>query len=193
MRGSLRSVVAGAIACLASAVTLSGSEIPLLTLDQLVDGAREIFVGRVVAKESRFVDLEGGKGIVTLVTFRIEDGIKDAASVDTMIEFLGGKVGDVELTVSNMPQFEIGDRDLLFIGSRLAVSPIVGFAAGRFRIVKDASGIDRLRTYNGDPLTTQSRSLGVRTLLRADGPVAPLALRDFRDAIVDRLRTKGRY
>src|SRR5262245_51828089 len=106
------------------ATSLSATTVVEPTFEDLVDGATEIVVGTVVKRESRWVDTAWGPAIFTFVTFQIEEGLKGGSPMQTTLQFRGGTVGDVTLDVSDMPQFQVGNRDLLFIGDRTAVSPL---------------------------------------------------------------------
>lgn len=186
-----------ALPALAIALAGLGAQLPGFAVsvdppgfDTLVDQAREIFVGEVVSRQSRFVQSREGPLIVTLVTFRIQDSIKGGLQTETTIEFLGGTVGNVTLDVPEMPEFRVGDRDLLFVGNRNAVSPLIGFYYGRFRLVRDpALGVDTVRWYNGQPLA--STSALTRAPLLSLQPIRSMTLADFRSAIAARVRAQG--
>ncbi len=171
------------------AYPLSATTVFPPTFDELVAGAREIFIGQVVARQSHWVDTREGRAIVTLVTFSIEESLKGGLQTQTSLEFLGGTVGDVTLHVAEMPEFRVGDHDLLFVGNRNAVSPIIGFMHGRFRIAFDPiRGVATVRQHNGRALVSTA-SLG-----RAEAPtlsaVPSVALADFRTAILARVRAQ---
>src|ERR1700736_872915 len=85
------------------------------TLDELVARAENVFVARVVAQRSTWIDSRAGRAIVTDVTFAIERTIKGPVYAERSLEFLGGTVGDDTLQVSGMPVFHAGDRDVLFV------------------------------------------------------------------------------
>jgi hypothetical protein len=159
------------------------------TFDELVDSSREVFLGRTVSRSARWIDSRDGRAIVTLVTFAIEESLKGDLQTQTSLEFLGGTVGDVTMGVADMPQFVVGDRDVLFVGNRNAVSPIVGFMYGRFRIVRDAvRGVDTVRMSNGLPL--QATAAIGRPMPSSLSGVQSLSLSDFRTAILARLRAQ---
>src|SRR5690242_8243736 len=101
------------LAC-ALALTLLARSSPATTViaptfDELVVESQEIFVGRVVSRESRWVEARDGRMIVTLVTFAIDDSLKGGLQTQTSLEFLGGTVGDTTMNVGEMPQFNVGD------------------------------------------------------------------------------------
>jgi hypothetical protein len=176
-------------AIVGTASTVAARSVIPPTFSELVSNATEIFIGHVVSRESRWVDTPAGPVIFTDVTFGVEEILKGNQQQQTTLRFRGGTVGDVTLAVADMPKFAPGDRDLLFVESRNAVSPLVGFMHGRFRIQRElSSGIDRIATHDGRPLAATA-SLG---------PAGPggqgmgigrgLSLSDFRAEILARIR-----
>jgi len=126
------------------------------TFDELVAQAELVVVAQVVALRSAWTESRSGRTIVTDVTVSIERTLKGPVFVQRSLELLGGTVGDDTLRVSGMPEFHVGDRDVLFIhDSGRPVSPLVGFAYGRFRIARDtATGVEMIRTHDGRPLAS---------------------------------------
>jgi hypothetical protein len=141
-------------ACLAYAAVASGTTVIPPSFDDLVAQADTIFVGRAVDSRSELEYSSTGRSIVTHVTFNVERVIKGRLGPVTQLTFLGGTVGDLKMDVADMPEFKIGDRDLLFVSSLVrAASPLVGFAYGRLRLVRDpVSGADQVRTHDGRPI-----------------------------------------
>ena len=181
---------------LAVSPTAASTVIPP-TFSELISNASEVFVGRVESRESRWLTLHGRLAIFTDVTFRVEESLKGVHQQRTTLRFRGGTVGDVTLSVSDMPQFEVGDRDLIFVENRDAVSPLLGFMHGRFKIQRDPStGTDRVATHDGRPLASTA-SLGRASAdSQTAGPQAAappagargLSLSEFRAEIRTRLR-----
>lgn len=171
-------------------VAWSTTVVPL-SFDSVVAKAELIFVGKVVDRRSSYLHNTWGKLIVTDVTFEVVRVLKGGAGLHTKLTFLGGQVGSEALTVSGMPQFEVGDRDVLFVGNRSASNPIVGFWQGRFKIVPDpATGRDVVHTHSGVPIfegfggpasTAKARLFGVRA------PAGELSLRDFETLVRTRV------
>jgi hypothetical protein len=126
------------------------------TFQELVARAEQVVVAQVAARRSTWVSSRSGRAIVTDVTFLIERTIKGSVYTERALEFLGGTVGDDTLEVDGMPEFRVGDRDVLFIrDSGRPASPIVGFMYGRFRIVRDGvTGVETIRTHDGRPLAS---------------------------------------
>jgi hypothetical protein len=112
-----------------------------LTLDELTAAADTIFLGRVADLRSDWDDTRDGRVIVTRVTFAVERVYKGSPALQTSLEFLGGVIGDIALKVEAMPDFTVGEHDVLFVRDNVrAVNPIVGVTSGRFRVVTDTTG-----------------------------------------------------
>src|SRR5262245_60377486 len=105
---------AALIVLLSLAWPLSASAQTPYSFQDLVAEAGLIFTGEVMTVESRWVDSGKGRVIVTAVTFRIERLLKGQAGGETTLEFLGGRIGEVGLTVEGVPRFAVGDRDIVF-------------------------------------------------------------------------------
>ena len=161
------------------------------TFDELVLRAESVVVARVVATRSAWVDSRSGRSIVTDVTVAIEQTIKGPAYTQRSYEFLGGTVGDDTLEVAGMPQFRVGDRDVLFINEMgRPASPLVGFMYGRFRIVRDPqTGVDMVRTYDGRPLAGTDDVGNPRPPARV-APARTLSLGEFVRTVGDKVRTQ---
>jgi hypothetical protein len=142
------------------------------TFDELVAKAETIFVGQAVDRRCEWQWSPQGRSIVTLVTFKVERVLKGQSGPQMELEFLGGTIGDVALRVGGMPEFHTGDRDVLFVlANRKAVSPLVGFGYGRFRIIRDpVSGADEVRTHDGRPFVGVASAAEPRT----NGVVRPI-------------------
>jgi hypothetical protein len=159
------------------------------SFDELVTRAEIIVVARVVAIQSVWIERRAGRSIVTDVTFSIERTIKGPVYVQRSLEFLGGTVGEDTLHVSGMPEFHVGDRDVLFVAdSGAPVSPLVGFMYGRFRVVHDeARRADMIRTHDGRPLGSIA-DVGNRARAATIAPASTMTLDDFVGAVDSRIR-----
>jgi hypothetical protein len=136
-------------------VSVKATSIVPMTFDELVTQASSIFRGEVVDIRSEARDLEGGRGIVTVVTFTVASVIKGPASSVIQLEFLGGTIGNETMRIAEMPTFQKGDRAILFTTSADHLSPIVGFSQGRFPILIDfAGGREVVTTPTGKPVIT---------------------------------------
>ena len=162
------------------------------TFDELVARAESVFLGRVVALRSTWVDSRAGRAIVTDVTFAIERTVKGTVYAERSLEFLGGTIGDDTLRVSGMPEFHVGDRDVLFVSETgRPVSPLVGFMYGRFRVVRDArTGTELVRTHDGRPLGSVDE-VGNRNAPATVAPLRTLALDDFLGTVSAKVRVQA--
>jgi hypothetical protein len=170
---------------------IRAASVVIPNFQQLVDNATEILVSEVAARRSQWIDTTDGRAIVTLVTFSVIETLKGSPRTQTSLEFMGGTIGDVTMNVSDMPQFNVGDRDILFVGNRNAVSPLVGFMYGRFRIVRDdRQGIDSVLMYDGHPFGATA-FIGDRAKMTQRSNTA-MPLRAFRAEILSRVRSQDR-
>src|ERR1019366_6853674 len=154
------------------------------TFDELVAQAELVVLAQVVALRSAWTESRSGRTIVTDVTVSIDRTLKGPVFVQRSLEFLGGTVGDDTLRVSGMPEFHVGDRDVLFIhDTGRPASPIVGFAYGRFRVVRDsATGVEVVRTHDGRPLAS-TNDVGNPRPPSFTVPGRSLSLTEFLSAI----------
>lgn len=162
--------------------------------DDMVARAELIFIGQVIDRRSTY--LPGpDRAIVTDVTFDVLRVLKGASGLRTKLTFLGGTVGRETLVIEGMPQFQIGERDVLFVGAdRMAASPLVGFSQGRYRVVRDpASGRDLVRTNSGgavfNGLVPESTTAATRTSApRGPSSGAGVSLGEFEVLVQGRRR-----
>jgi hypothetical protein len=82
----------------------------------------------------------------TIVTWRVEDAVKGVTDEATYAaRFLGGPIGEKWMKVTEIPEFEIGDRDLLFLRADATVGcPLVDGARGRVRLLQEDETADGL-------------------------------------------------
>jgi hypothetical protein len=146
-----------ALLLLSPAASFATTVIPP-TFEELVRGAEVAFEGEVVDTRARFEDERDGRVIVTDVYFRVGKVLKGTVGAMTVMEFLGGTVGDLTYRIDGMPVFNKGDRDVIFaVTSRRLISPLVGLMHGRVRIARDlATNEDYVRRFDGTPLRSTS-------------------------------------
>jgi hypothetical protein len=124
---------------------------------ELVGEADAIYRGRVTAVASRRVEGTDGQGsmIKTFVTLAVERVLKGTEKTEITLEFLGGSVGTESVTVSGMPKFAVGDREIVFVQKNgVQFCPLVALMHGRYRVLKDESTAREIVARdNGLPLT----------------------------------------
>ncbi len=171
----------------AAGVARSTTVIPP-SFEALVAGANTIFVGEVMNIRSDWDTTPLGRVIMTFVTFRIEDVWKGNVGAVTQLAFLGGEIGDLGMKVHGMPTFRMGQRDVLFVGAEpRRISPLVGLMYGRMRVERDtASGIDRVRTHDGQALGSLAQ-IGPQRPAPSLASISPMRLSELESAVRARL------
>ena len=121
----------------------------------LVQEAEVIAVGTVSAIATEWD--EDREAPFTLVTFSDVDILKGEADTALTLRLLGGPTPDGSiLRVAGVPQFTIGERNVLFVtGNDHYAVPLVGIWQGVYRVVFDSTrGVDTIHTHAGQPLAT---------------------------------------
>jgi hypothetical protein len=156
------------------------------TFAELVAEADCIVRGTVTAIETRTISTPRGPAVHTLVTLTVEECAKGTAPRQLTLTLLGGVSGARRTVIAGMPQFQVGDREILFIqGNGRQFCPMVGLYHGRYRVLTDgATGRDYVARDNHLPLTaTAEVSLPLldpaRVAAAARSPAAALAPADF--------------
>jgi hypothetical protein len=133
--------------------TLStATTIEQMRFEQVVDTAALIFQGEVLAVESRQT---GPRSISTYVRFRVDEVVKGSYASDTIeLSFLGGRVGNLQMTVSEMQVPQVGETGIYFVQTldHTQVHPLVGWTQGHYLIDGDDSAA-RVTTAEGQPVT----------------------------------------
>lgn len=105
-----------------------------LTDQELTEMSDRIALGTVTGVTSSWnVNMDF---ITTAVTVQVEQDIKGTGSNPLVVTLHGGSVGDITLTVSEMPEFEAGQRVVVFLGPFTGSDyQVVGLFQGKFTIV----------------------------------------------------------
>ena len=171
------------------------------TFDELVDQAEIIFQGTVVDVRSEWMGAGAQRHIVSYVTFRVDEAIKQQPGATYSLLMLGGTVNGETMGVADAPLFKVGDRDILFVehnGTQFI--PLVGIMHGRFRLRADAdTGKEIVTTDAGEPVTNVADLGKNRAPIEFDSPHSAtsaslknaLAAADFKNAIRMKLGIAG--
>ncbi|MCY4636558.1 MAG: hypothetical protein OXG04_18980 [Acidobacteria bacterium] len=130
-------LAAPALAALAASVALANSVLPM-SFSEVVESAEVVAAGTVTAINETW-DAEQ-EAPFTEVTFSNLDVVKGQVGGEELtLHFLGGPDPDgYVLVVSGMPQFEVGDRAVVFsAGNGVQISPLVGWSQGLYRLFYD--------------------------------------------------------
>jgi hypothetical protein len=159
--------------------------------ERLVGDSSAIFRGEVVDARSEWRQLRGESVIVTVIRFKVERVLKGSVSAMQTLEILGGSIGETTMAVPGMPQFSVGDRDLLCLERTGALFPVLGASQGRFRVVTDRSGRDRVVFSDGRPVGGVSE-IGRAAVVVSSTPIAPMTLSGFESTIEQELARAAR-
>ena len=97
---------------------------------------------------------DGRRYISTKVELEIRDVIKGAPPSPLVLDLIGGRIGQDELVLEGMPQFQVGDEHVLFVhGEQSKMYPLVALMHGVYPVMHEAkSGQDYVLRSNGRPL-----------------------------------------
>lgn len=138
----------------ALAVSAHATSVQPPAFEELVNGADYVVRARVTAVESFATPRAHGRPrIHTRVTLEVLETIAGTAPSPLVLTLLGGRVGDVELRVEGVPEFAVGDEDVLFVhGNGRNFFPLYAVMHGRYPIKRDAAGREFLARSNAVPL-----------------------------------------
>lgn len=119
-----------------------GAVLLRMDLPEMVEEAQVICLGRVAAIESEWDEHRGV--IYSFATIKLQRIIKGDGTGDTLVvRYLGGKVGDVGMSVPGAPSFRTDEDVLLFLTAEEDGSySVMGMSQGKYEIELDEdSGI----------------------------------------------------
>lgn len=138
-------------------------------------GAETIVVGSVNAVTSRRSP-SAPAFFETLVTLGVDEVVAGSPSAELTLRLAGGEVGAVRQSIDGMPEFQVGERYVVFLDRAQdppAISPITGFNQGLYRVERSEAG-DVVRDRMGRVLTDAAVSaLGPGAVRRESGVGAP--------------------
>ena len=147
-------------------------------LSELSHDAVAIARGRVVAVEPQWK--EGRRGIETLVTLETETYLKGSLGDVVQFRVPGGSLGRFSSIVVGAPQFTVGQRVILFLGSRGPSVPyVLGLSQGVFRIARAADNSGWVVM----PPTLWPATAGDVRVVRGETSRRPVRLDDFEQRI----------
>ena len=87
-------------------------------LEEMIEEAEIILRGRVVGKSMRLApDFRGNQEIYSFLRIRVNDSLKGTKRNGDVftLQMIGGRVGNMSLTVSHMPVFELNEESMIFL------------------------------------------------------------------------------
>jgi hypothetical protein len=134
-------------------------------------GAETIVVGTVHAVTSRRSP-SAPAFFETLVTLGVDEVVAGTPSAELTLRLAGGEVGAVRQSIDGMPEFQVGERYVVFLDRAQdppTISPITGFNQGLYRVERSEAG-DVVRDRMGRVLTDAAVSaLGPGAVRRESG------------------------
>ena len=126
--------------CLLFAVVAHATSVVPPKFAELVAEAQVIVRAKVTQVACVWVDTPQGRVIKTNVTLTVAKVIKGSADKEMTLQFLGGEIDDQVMRVAGMPQFAVGQTDIVFVtGNGVKFCPLVGMMHGRYRVKVDAA------------------------------------------------------
>ncbi len=125
------------------------------TFEELVARADYVVRAETIEVRSEWRGDGATRRIVTIVKLRVDRVIVGSAPETVELEFLGGRVGGRTLTVTDQPQFQRADIDVLFVENNgRQVSPLVNMMYGRYPVVRDPRdpAVELVAREDGSPL-----------------------------------------
>src|SRR5262249_44169664 len=143
------------------------------TLTDLVRESRSVARGRIAAVEAKWNDDE--RTIETEVTLDVETYLKGPLGPTVQFRVPGGTVGRLRRIVVGAPEFELGERVVIFLGAQGPTVPyVIGLSQGVFRIV--ATGASGAVVV---PPPLVPTSVTAAAVVRGDPSRRPMPLADF--------------
>lgn len=154
----------------AQATTVVPPEFP-----QLVNESDYIVRAMVKSVTSEWRGSPEQGSIFTRVELEVREVIAGTPPQPLVLEMLGGKVGDQEITLQGAPKFRVGQEDILFVqGNGLNIYPLFALMHGRYPVRKElGTGREYVTRSNDVPL----QDISEVSLPMAEGTVAELQRR----------------
>lgn len=137
-----------------TAPALVASTVVPMSLETLADHAGQVIVGTVVGTRSYFID--SPRGIETEMTVAGVEYLKGRltdSTAEVTLRLPGGTVGDMQMRICCAPVPQIGEKWILFLLPTYRTYPTVGLFQGAFRVVTDATGVERIFRGVDEPVT----------------------------------------
>ena len=142
---------------------------------ELVSGADYVVRARVKAIRYEAKERPGKPPLIyTKVTLEVIETIAGQPPAEPELTVLGGRWGDHELRVEGLPQFEVGQEEVMFVhGNGRVFYPLYAAMHGRYPIRKDKEGREFITRTNGVQLDDVAEVAAPLT----QGPAAELQQR----------------
>lgn len=164
-------------AILASASGVRATTLQPLTLEEMADTSVLIFTGSMA--HSEVVLSRDGLFPFTFVTFTVDNLFKGSVQNNELtLRFHGGKTSTGEVVVEGAPEFEKGERYLLFVRDNgVSGFPVTGWSQGQYRFERHPkSGREILVDEEGWALLGIGKGQWLRAALPSSDDRGPAAV-----------------
>jgi hypothetical protein len=108
----------------------------------------------------------------TLVTLAVDQVVAGNPGAELTLRLAGGEVGAIRQSIDGMPEFQVGERYVVFLDREQdppAISPVTGFNQGIYRVER-VEGADLVRDGTGRALSAAAvTALGPAAVRRESG------------------------
>jgi len=154
-----------------------------LSFDEVVGTAGLVFEGRVINVEARET---GPRSIHTFVEFAVLDVLKGEYTGATIeLSYLGGRVGNRQLEVSELQLPAPGETGIYFVESLQGrhLHPLVGWSQGHYLIEQDSNGRAHVQSASHQPIRAVSIApFAAAQTLNDDGVASGVQIQAIGDA-----------
>jgi len=166
------------------------------SFDQLVGRADYIVRATVKSVTSDWrnnPDTPGERYIGSRVELDVLEVIKGTPPSPLVLDLVGGRVGDQELTIEGAPRFVVGQESILFVqGNGHRIVPLVGLMHGRYLVRRDLRNKkEEILRNSGQPLYSEQEVSLPETeaspIPTRDRHAVPLNCHDFSMRIRQRI------
>lgn len=171
------------------------------SFDRLVEGSDYIVRATVKAISSDWRDnpaKPGSRYIGTRVKLDVSEVIKGSPPSPLVLELVGGKVGDEELTVNGAPRFVVGQETVVFVkGNGRQIIPLVGMMHGKYDVRKNKkTGREEMVRSDGQLLFHENEvvlsTASARASQLSQTTAQPLSPAEFATRIRKNISTRTR-
>jgi len=137
----------------------------------------------------------GQRYISTLVELDVKEVIKGTPPSPLVLDFVGGRIGDLAFTIEGAPTFTVGQEGVFFVkGNGRRIVPLVGLSHGHYPVHRDKrTGRDEVRRNSGKPLYDE-HEVSLPESAASAAPAANLQARPLTAAeFADRIRKSRNF
>ena len=168
-----------------AAVSVEGSTVRYLPLDEMAVRADQIFTGEVLGVTSQMN--ARGTGIYTFVTIAVNEYLKGGRRSVLTLRILGGEAEGYRLTVPGSPTFSLGEEVLVFTdGGAGRIPTVLGMAVGKFTLQRNPVTGDQMLERSLAGLMLED-SRGTPVAIGRAGSGEPASLDDVRQIVREAL------